>query len=77
MAQRFIVDTDLVVFCRIDSANPTRSDSSGEPQTLENFTRVEVFGSPNPHWIRVSVDANDPTVFLMEQGIVSENRFPR
>jgi hypothetical protein len=51
--------------------------ASGAPQTLENFTRVEAFGSPNAHWIRVSVDADDPNVFLIEQRIVPENRFPR
>ncbi|MGH8771071.1 MAG: hypothetical protein ACREV2_07805 [Burkholderiales bacterium] len=53
------------------------STASGERQTLENFTRLEVFGSPHAHWIRVSVDPNDANVFLIEQRIVPENRFPR
>jgi len=30
---------------------------------IQNFTRVEVFGSPDAHWIRVVVDPNDPNVF--------------
>jgi len=30
---------------------------------IQNFTRVEVFGSPDAHWVRVVVDPNDPNVF--------------
>jgi hypothetical protein len=44
---------------------------------LENFTRLETFGSPNVHWIRVSVNIEDVNVFLVEQRIVPENRFER
>jgi hypothetical protein len=42
-------------------------------QRIENFTRVETFGNPDAHWIRVRVDANDPEVFTYEMEIVAEN----
>lgn len=35
-------------------------------QTLENFTRVETFGSPTVRWIKATVDANDPQVFKFQ-----------
>ncbi len=41
---------------------------------LENFTRVETFGHPNAHWIKVTIDNSDPNVFKFEQMIVKENR---
>lgn len=40
---------------------------------LENFTRVENFGSPNVHWVEVFVDARDPNVFSVVPRIVSGN----
>lgn len=40
---------------------------------IENFTRVETFGFPNTHWIRVSINHNDPNVFSFRQEIVKEN----
>jgi hypothetical protein len=33
------------------------------PPRVQNFTRVEVFGSPDVAWIRVVVDPFDPNVF--------------
>ncbi|MGH8727379.1 MAG: hypothetical protein ACREV9_04300 [Burkholderiales bacterium] len=51
--------------------------ANGGRKMLENFTRVEAFGSPNVHWVRVNVDSSDPDVFLIEQRIVPENKFPR
>jgi hypothetical protein len=41
---------------------------------IENFTRVEVFGYRNTHWIRVIVDPDDENVFSFRQAIVPENR---
>ena len=35
-----------------------------------NFTRVEMFGAPDVHWIRVTVDVNDPNLFSFKQGFV-------
>lgn len=37
---------------------------------LPNFTRVETFGSPRVHWIRVTVDPESPEVFGFQQEIV-------
>ena len=40
---------------------------------LPNFTRVQTFGSPNIHWIRVVVDAASPDVFTFHPMIVAAN----
>ena len=40
---------------------------------LENFTRVETFGNPDVHWIRVSVDWRDPNVFRFHPQYVRKN----
>ena len=41
--------------------------------SIANFTRVETFGSPNVHWLKVGVDGKDPNVFRFEQRIVPGN----
>jgi hypothetical protein len=38
-----------------------------------NFTRVEVFGHPNVHWVRIVVDPASPEVFAIHQELVPEN----
>lgn len=40
---------------------------------LDLFTRVETFGVPHNHWLRVRVDPADPMVFRVRQEIVPEN----
>lgn len=40
---------------------------------IENFTRVETFGSPDVHWLRATVDRRDPNLFSFRQEIVEEN----
>lgn len=40
---------------------------------IKNFTRVETFGSPNLHWIKVSVNTKNPNVFTFEPMIVPGN----
>lgn len=40
---------------------------------ITNFTRLESFGSPEVHWVRVTVDASDPAVFTVRPQIVPEN----
>lgn len=42
---------------------------------IENFTRVEIFGFPEAHWLRVAVDARDASVFSFKEQIVAPNRF--
>jgi predicted phosphodiesterase len=54
---------------RVDK--PLVGSTSG--RMIENFTRVEVFGWKNTHWIRAIVDPNDPNVFQFRQQIVQEN----
>ena len=43
---------------RVDS--PLRDPASGVP--VANFTRVEVFGSPNVNWVRLRVVADGDRV---------------
>ena len=65
-------------YFRID--NPFRkSASSGQrpPPSLENFLRVETFGTPNHHWLHVTVEPNDPNVFAFRPRIVSANVIKR
>ena len=40
---------------------------------LANFTRVQTFGSPNVHWIKVTVDASSREVFTFRPQIVAAN----
>ena len=40
---------------------------------IENFTRVETFGNPDVHWLRVSVDWRDPNVFRFHTQYVRKN----
>lgn len=48
--------------------------SPGGKRFIENFTRVETIGFPNTHWIRVTIDPEDPNIFHFRQEIVKENR---
>jgi hypothetical protein len=54
---------------RIDQ--PLYSSKTNRP--FENFTRVETFGSPNNHWVKVTVDPADRQLFRFEAQIVPEN----
>jgi len=60
-------------YFRID--NPFRPRSGGQPgvPSLENFMRLETFGTPNHHWGQVTVDANEPSVFTIRPRIVAAN----
>lgn len=40
---------------------------------IPNFTRLETFGSPNIHWVRVTVDLASPWVFTVNPMIVKPN----
>jgi hypothetical protein len=37
---------------------------------LPNFTRLQTFGSPNNHWVHVTVDTNRPEVFTVRPVMV-------
>jgi hypothetical protein len=54
-------------YFKIDKPLPNAS------HMLANFTRVETFGSPNIHWIKVMVDTSTPAVFTFQPVIVPEN----
>jgi len=56
-------------YFRIDK--PLMGSKTG--RRLENFTRVETFGNPDVHWLRVSVDPADPNVFTFRPQIVRKN----
>jgi len=45
----------------------------GQANLLRNFTRVETFGSPNVHWVKVNVDPRSRNVFSFEPMIVPGN----
>ena len=46
-------------------------DTNG--RRIENFTRVETFGAPDVHWVRVHVDFRNPNIFIFKQQIVGNN----
>ena len=54
---------------RVDK--PMTSLTTGE--RVENFTRVETFGSPDVNWVRATVDPSKPEVFAFYPEIVEEN----
>ncbi len=57
-------------FFRIDKPlSPLRERGKPIITGLENFTRVETFGSPYSHWVHVTVDANDPNVVSFRQRV--------
>jgi len=51
--------------------NPLPSRKSG--RFFQNLTRLEVFGDPDTHWVRVTVDPANPALFTIEQMVVPEN----
>lgn len=48
--------------------------SAGSRDSIENFTRLEVFGARNMHALRVDVDPRSDQVFAVSQLIVEKNR---
>lgn len=47
--------------------------SARSRRRVEHFTRVETFGNPDAHWVRVTVDARDPNLFRFRPEYVREN----
>jgi hypothetical protein len=39
---------------------------------LPNFTRLQTFGSPNIHWVKLTVDVNTPQVFHFDPVMVKQ-----
>lgn len=52
-------------YFRIDKPLNTSNGKS-----ITNFTRVETFGSPNVHWLRVTVEPRNPNLFEITQEIL-------
>jgi hypothetical protein len=46
---------------------------SKSQRIIENFTRVATFGHPDTHWVRATIDPNDPNVFRFRQETVTAN----
>lgn len=42
-------------------------------RVFENFTRIETFGWPDSHWVRIEVDPADPQLFVVKPQIVPQN----
>lgn len=61
----FRVDKPLLV-------EATRGEE--DPRTVESFTRVEAFGSPYVHWVRIGVDPRDRDVFSFHPEVLPENQ---
>lgn len=60
-------------YFRVDKPILPRADTSGgQPAAsrLDNFTRVESFGEPLVHWVRITVDPDRPELFTFDQEIV-------
>ena len=62
-------------YFRIDKPFLRLRVSASEP-AIENFTRLETFGSPHHHWVEVTVDPADPEVFTFRPRIVAANVLP-
>ncbi|MEW6687857.1 MAG: hypothetical protein AB1452_02090 [Pseudomonadota bacterium] len=58
---------------RIDK--PLYSRKTG--RVFENFTRIETFGWPDSHWVRIEVDPAAPQLFVVKPQIVPENAVSR
>ena len=41
---------------------------------FENFTRIETFGDPDTHWVRITVDPSNLELFRIEPEYVLENK---
>ena len=54
---------------RIDK--PLYSRTTNRP--FENFTRLETFGDPDTHWVRITIDPADAQLFRFDAQIVAGN----
>ena len=51
--------------------------SAKTSRVFENFTRIETFGWPDSHWLRIEVDPSDPQLFVVKPQIVPQNAASR
>jgi hypothetical protein len=59
--------------CVLQAGTTNRIVVAGTGTRLQNFTRVEVFGSPDTHWVRVIVDPFDPNLFSFAMQTIAGN----
>ena len=65
-------------YFRIDKPlTPQRVRGAVIAPALENFTRVEGFGTPYHHWVQVTIDPTEPNVFAVQARLVAANLTPR
>jgi hypothetical protein len=65
-------------FFRVDRPmGPPRVRGQPSLPSLENLTRVETFGSPNHHWVQVTIVPDDPDVFVFRPRTVAANVIKR
>lgn len=48
--------------------------NSKNKRRIENFTRVETFGSPDVHWLRARVEPNARNLFDFKQEVIEANK---
>jgi len=53
----------------------TETVAANRGRQVDNFTRVEVHGYPEAHWVRITVDPDDPAVFSVREALVEANRY--
>lgn len=69
-----VVATGDLHYFRVDKPLLIEATRGAEdPRTVENLTRVEPFGSPYVHWVRIGVDARDRDVFSFHPEVIPEN----
>ena len=64
-------------YFRVDKPLGRMVRREGPTPSIENFTRLETFGTPNSHWVEVGVEPDNPEVFTIQPRIVPSNRVAR
>lgn len=54
---------------RVDKPRLSMTDK----RIVENFTRVETFGSPDIHWVKVTIHRGDPSLFRIEPRLLKRD----
>ncbi len=61
-------------YFRVDKPMVIDDKSGGNRgRVVEHFTRVELFGYPEAHWVRATIDPDSPGVFSFAPELVREN----
>ena len=61
-------------YFRVDKPIILDDQSGGRRgRVVEHFTRVELFGYPEAHWVHATIDPADPNVFSFSPQMVKDN----